>query len=76
LLTDAGLRQISSTDQTEKSIASFEKMLQRVHKEGLPALGTHLMMGDSAIQKLSNVLRNLSEKKIVVESGIAKKITD
>lgn len=66
LLSDIGLRPISTTDHTSKSIADFEKILQ----EGLPALGTHLMMGNSAIEKLRNVMRNLSEKKIVVESGI------
>jgi hypothetical protein len=30
-------------------------------------------MGETALEKLQNLLRNLSEKKIVVESGIVKK---
>jgi ubiquinone/menaquinone biosynthesis C-methylase UbiE len=73
ILAGIALSQIDTTDQTAKSIAFFEKMLQHINREGLPTLGTHLMMGDSALEKLKNVLRNLSEKKIVVESGIAKK---
>ena len=75
LLSNAGLRQISTTDHTEKNIASFQKMLARVNKEGLPALGTHLLMGENAAEKQQNVLRNLIEKKIVVESGMAGKTT-
>jgi SAM-dependent methyltransferase len=74
LLNQAGLKQIDTADQTEKSIAFFEKMLQHVNKEGLPLLGTHLLMGNNAMEKQNNVLRNLSEKKIVVESGVAEKI--
>lgn len=70
LLTHAGLQQTSTTDQTERSIAALEKMLNQVNKEGLPLLGSHLMMGENAVGKLENVLRNLSEKKIVVVSGM------
>jgi ubiquinone/menaquinone biosynthesis C-methylase UbiE len=76
ILKNAGLHPTSSTDHTAKSIESFEKMLPIVKQQGLPALGTHLLMGDNAIEKQENVLRNLSEKKIVVESGIAEKIIE
>jgi SAM-dependent methyltransferase len=65
LLNSAGLKQLTTTDRTEKSIHSF--------KIKLPALSTQLLMGDNAIEKLQNLFRNLSEKKIVVESGIADK---
>lgn len=71
ILNEAGLNLIKTTDQTQKSIDFLEKFFERVNKEGLPALGSHLMMGDDALEKLKNLLRNLSEKKIVVESGMA-----
>jgi SAM-dependent methyltransferase len=74
ILKNAGLHPTSTRDHTAKSIGIFEKMLSAVNKQGLPALGTHLLMGENAIEKQENVLRNLSEKKIVVESGIARKI--
>lgn len=73
ILNGLGLKQQSTTDQTGKSIAFYEKLFERVNKEGPAALGTHLMMGETALEKLQNLLRNLSEKKIVVESGIVKK---
>ena len=73
ILSGLGLKQQSITDQTAKSIAFYEKLFDRVRKEGPAALGTHLMMGETALEKLQNLLRNLSEKKIVVESGIWKK---
>jgi hypothetical protein len=39
----------------------------------LPPLSIRLLMGNNADEKLRNLSRNLSEKKIVVESGIAEK---
>ena len=77
ILQELGLIPLSTSDETAKSIASLQNMFGRAEKEGLPELGTHLMMGDNAMEKLENLLRNLLEKKIVVESGILEKgLTD
>lgn len=75
-LIRVGLQPINTTDETERCIASLQKNIDRISKHGLPSLGAHLTMGDNAVEKLQNLLRNLLEKKIVVESGIAEKIMD
>lgn len=75
LLHAAGLEQTGTTDQTEKGIAFLEKVLMRFRSQGLPPIGLHLLMGSKALEKLENLLRNLREKKIVLESGICIKRT-
>jgi ubiquinone/menaquinone biosynthesis C-methylase UbiE len=70
LLTNAGLQRIQVTDETEKGIHSLNKLFQYISEKGLPASGLHLLMGDTAQEKLSNLRSNLIEKKIVLESGI------
>jgi ubiquinone/menaquinone biosynthesis C-methylase UbiE len=70
-LREAGLTTLNTNDQTAKSIIAIEKIIDRANKNGLPPLGIHLLMGDEAMEKLKNLLRNLCEKRIVVESGIA-----
>jgi len=74
-LTDAGFSQTDTTNETGKCIAFLKKLIWRI-KEAKLLLGVHVLMGDNAIEKLENLLRNLIEKKIVVESGIAIKKAD
>lgn len=70
LLHKAGLQSIAIKDETEKGIASLNKLLNRIEQKGLPAIALHLLMGDNAINKLHNMHRNLIEKRIVLESGL------
>lgn len=74
LLTDAGFQRIQITDETAKGIAFFNNLFTRIAQKGLPALGLHLLMGDTAIEKLSNLHKNLIEGCIVLESGIYEKV--
>ena len=74
LLTETGFQRIQVTDETEKGIGFFNKLFTRIAQKGLPALGLHLLMGDTAQQKLNNLRSNLIEEKIVLESGVYEKV--
>jgi hypothetical protein len=72
LLHNAGLKPIAIKDETANGIAFFEKLFARIEQKGLPAAGLNLLMGDSALDKLKNLYRNLTEGTIKLESGIWK----
>ncbi len=73
-LKELGFKEIHKKDQTENSINFIKEMFLKVAKEGPPKLGLNLLMKETAIEKLKNVLRNLTENKIAVQSGIYQKI--
>ncbi|THU34805.1 class I SAM-dependent methyltransferase [Niastella caeni] len=75
LLHDTGLQRIQVKDDTGKGIAFFNNLLNRISKKGLPALGLHLLMGDTALEKLNNLHKNLKEGHIMLETGIYEKTT-
>jgi len=75
LLTETGFQRIQVTDETEKGIGFFDKLFTRMAQKGLPALGLHLLMGDTAQQKLNNLRSNLIEGRVVLESGVYEKLT-
>ncbi|OQP39868.1 hypothetical protein A4H97_16750 [Niastella yeongjuensis] len=69
LLGETGFQRIQVTDETEKGIGFFNKLFNRIAQKGLPASGLHLLMGDTALQKLNNLRSNLIGKRVVLESG-------
>jgi ubiquinone/menaquinone biosynthesis C-methylase UbiE len=73
LLQATGFQRIQVTDETARGISFFNNLLTRIAKKGLPALGLHLLMGDTALEKLSNLHKNLVEGKVVLESGVYEK---
>jgi hypothetical protein len=74
LLHDSGFQPIQVKDETGKGIAFFNNLFNRITQKGLPALGLHLLMGDMALEKLSNLPKNLIEGNIVLETGIYEKV--
>lgn len=74
LLADAGFQRIQVKDETAKGIAFFNNLVIRMDQKGLPALGLHLLMGDTAREKLRNLQTNLTEGKIMLESGVYSKV--
>jgi hypothetical protein len=38
-------------------------MMERVAREGLPPLGVHVLLGESAAQKQRNAARNIEERR-------------
>lgn len=75
LLHDTGFQRIQVKDETGKGIAFFKNLFNRIAQKGLPALGLHLLMGDTALEKLTNLHNNLTEGRIMLESGIYEKMT-
>ena len=76
LLTQTGFQRIQVTDETVKGIGFFDKLFTRITQKGMPALGLHLLMGDTAQQKLNNLRSNLIEQRVVLESGIYEKVDE
>jgi len=56
-----------------QSIEFFKKLLLKIKSRGLPPVGTHLLMGENAQDKLENCLRNLSDGCMSVVLGMAQK---
>ncbi|OQP62693.1 hypothetical protein A3860_27165 [Niastella vici] len=74
LLIETGFQRIQVKDETAKGIAFFNNLFTRIAQKGLPALGLHLLMGDTALEKLRNLHTNLIEGKIMLESGVYSKV--
>lgn len=74
LLKETGFKEIQKTDKTEKSINFFRETFDRLVKEGPPKVGLNLLMKETAVEKLKNLLRNLKENRAAVQSGIHQKI--
>jgi ubiquinone/menaquinone biosynthesis C-methylase UbiE len=74
LLQATGFQRVQLTDETTKGIASLNKLFNRIAEKGLPALGLHLLMGTTGPVKLKNLLMNLVEGRIVLQSGVCEKV--
>ena len=74
LLQETGFQRVQVTDETNKGIAFFNNLFSRITQKGLPALGLHLLMGDTALEKLYNLHTNLIEGRIMLESGLYEKL--
>jgi len=73
LLTDLGLTADRWEDKTSESVSFFESVLARVRTEGWMPLGLHLLMGENASEKFSNVLRNLAEGRVKVVQAVMRR---
>jgi SAM-dependent methyltransferase len=60
-LEKAGFVDIAIEDTGEKYAAGYAAVLERAEKGTLPPLGTHILMGDTALEKVRNSLRNIRE---------------
>lgn len=56
-----------------ESVKFFERVINRIAAKGLPPLGIHLILGDTAEEKMRNHARNLSENRLSVVVGVAHK---
>jgi SAM-dependent methyltransferase len=61
LLQDAGFEDIDVEDTGAKYVAGYRMSLEKFEKGGLPPLGLHLLMGETALQKMRNSARNIEE---------------
>jgi len=60
-LEAAGFEDIVVEDTGAKYIAGYKAAIERAEKGVLPPLGTHILMGDTALQKTRNAARNIVE---------------
>ena len=73
LLEDLGLSVHTWLDTTKPSHDWFLAGIEQRKKDGSPALGIHLLMGDTAKTKIENVARNLNENRITVFQAVLEK---
>jgi ubiquinone/menaquinone biosynthesis C-methylase UbiE len=60
-LSAAGFTVVTVQDKSEAARAFFARMRERVAREGPPALGVHILMGESGGKKGRNSARNIEE---------------
>jgi hypothetical protein len=61
LLERTGFENILIEDTGAKYVAGYKMTMEKAEKGILPPLGTHLLMGDTALQKARNATRNVEE---------------
>ncbi len=70
MLASLGLKPLQVRDQTAAGVSFLRQLFDRIEREGVPTVGLHLLMGDSAREKLENLLRSMDEGALKLESGI------
>lgn len=60
-LEAAGFKDILVEDVGVKYVAGYKTVIEKAEKGVLPPLGTHILMGDTALQKTRNAARNIEE---------------
>lgn len=73
LLEETGFRIVDWTDTTELARAWFVALAEKIRKEGLPALGFHVLLGSDFKEMAQNQRRNLEEGRIVLAQVVAQK---
>jgi SAM-dependent methyltransferase len=61
---------ISIADHTEKAREFLVNALDNIEKQGPPAIGLNILLGEATLRKLGNVLDALENGKIELQSGI------
>ena len=72
-IDQAGLTLEAWDLKTAETAVFFAKAVKRIATKGTPPLGIHLLMGNTAPQKIMNYARNLAEERVVVVMGSAVK---
>ena len=61
LLEQAGFEAVDMEDTGVKYVAGYKAAIARAERGELPPLGSHILMGDSALPKTRNAARNIEE---------------
>jgi ubiquinone/menaquinone biosynthesis C-methylase UbiE len=61
LLEQVGFEDIVIEDTGAKYLAGYKTMIEKAESGTLPPFGTHLLMGETALQKTRNAARNIEE---------------
>lgn len=73
IMGQSGFRIVDWTDKTRESIDFFESTLAKIETYGQPPLGIHLLMGNTAREKIQNYCKNLLEHHVTVVLGTAQR---
>lgn len=73
LLEASGFKVLAWKDTTQIATDWFFTGIERRRETGTPPLGLHLLLGDTAPQKVQNVARNLTENRLTVFQGLLEK---
>ena len=63
-------------DKTDASVDFFQTVLERVQAQGWNPLGLHLLMGDDAADKFTNMFHNLKEDRVRVVQAVMKRVAE
>ena len=69
----AGFAELNERDRSDFARHFFDRVRRHIAAEGLPPLGIHLLMGDSARQKIDNYVANLTAGRIAPTEMIFRK---
>ncbi len=73
LLASLGFHIQHWEDKTAASLEFFSQVVARIHSQGPPSVGIHLLMGDDYLSKFENIRNNLSESRACVIQAVAEK---
>ena len=60
-LEEAGFENVVVDDTGAKYLAGYKMVLEKAEKGTLPPLGTHILLGATAFDKIRNAARNIEE---------------
>jgi SAM-dependent methyltransferase len=60
-LEETGFEDIVVEDTGAKYVAGYKVMIEKAERGALPPLGIHILMGETALQKMRNAARNIEE---------------
>jgi ubiquinone/menaquinone biosynthesis C-methylase UbiE len=73
LLEKEGLEKIKTKDQTPEAIQFFAEMLNKPPTAGPKKPGLDMVMGKATPEKLGNLLKNIKDDKLELQSGVYRK---
>lgn len=73
LLESLGLSPVRWEDKTEAAEAFFGTLLPRVRAEGWMPVGLHLLMGEEALTKFTNMHQNVREGRVRVVQAVLRR---
>ncbi|MEM7491502.1 MAG: class I SAM-dependent methyltransferase [Pseudomonadota bacterium] len=69
----AGLEQMAETDRRAFAMDFYDRVSRKIAAEGPPTLGIHILMGDTAPDKIANYLANIEARRITPVEMIFRK---
>ena len=73
ILNELGFRKVSVTNQTQAGVDFFEALVAKLKEFGPPKMGLNVLMGETTKPKLFNLLDQMKNGTLKLESGVYKK---